>query len=95
MVSWKATCKVVLKDFLKANYDKETKDRIFITDIRTVRELLFQEVAEQKSDVFHNFKAERDSGKMLSVSCPSSAVQIVIRILQVPLNSPTWVSKAN
>lgn len=54
---------------MKANYDKETKGRVFITDIRTVTELVFQEVAEHKSDVFHNFEAERDSRKILSVSC--------------------------
>lgn len=53
---------------------------------------MFQEVAEHKSDVFQDFEAGRDSKKMLSASCHISAVQVVIRILQVSLNHPVHPS---
>lgn len=56
---------------------------------------MFQEVAEHKSDVFHDFEAGRDSEKVISASCHISVVQVVMRIVQEPLNNPALVSKAD
>lgn len=58
-------------------------------------EFVFQEVAEHKSDVFHDFESGRDSKKILSTSCHISAVQVVISILQICLKCPARVSKEN
>lgn len=86
---------MVLKDLKRGKYGKGAKDMIFIIDIRSLMELVFQEIAEHKSDSFHDFEVGRNSKKLLSACCHTCTVQVTIRILQVPLKSPAQAPKAN
>lgn len=56
-------------------------------------EHLFQEIADHKSGSFPDFEVGRDSKKLLSAYCHIYDVEVAIRILQVPLNSPAQAFK--